>query len=382
MSRLNQVLVGLLLVQLAVIGLGLAFCGGEDDQRAARVLLLEGVERDAVERIRIQDDQERSVVLARQGEGWVLPEQYGYPAEGDRVEKLLGTLLGLESSHIVSRSGEHRVELEVAADEFRRMVEIEAGDVKQVLFVGGTGETGLTHVSRSGQPEVYAIDGMSPWDLPAGVRDWVRKTVLDIDKQEVASIGIQKGGKDFRLVQGATGEWRIEPAAAGPIDAAKVDDLLNDLLQVAPSAVRGTWSDPAVREAIAGNPGRVRLALGLRATPDAQGGETEVLDGGAPPQGDAGIAAAVPPPAPITAGPADGGAQAEGGTSAADGTPVAQKTRTLLLAPHPDKQSAALLHAEGAAHLIEVDRWRVRKLLGFDPADLAPGDPAGDAEEP
>lgn len=371
MSRLNRFLIGLLAVQVVVIGLGLAFCGGEGTRRAARVLLLEGVDREQLDRIYIEDGEGRSATLVRAEDGWVLEEQAGYPADTQRVEQLLGTLLGLESSYIVSRSGAHRVALEVAPDEFRRKVEIDAAGERRVLLVGDTARTGLVHVSLADQTTIYAVDELTPWKLPTGVRDWARKEYLDIDAHDVLGVQIERGGQESRLVRTGAEGWRMEPAGEQALDPAKVDDLLDNLLDAAPTGVRGRWSEAQVREAVADHPDRVRLVLELRETAAGAEKASAGLDGGRP--GGDGLPP-VPPPAPIATGSADAGVPVDGGVSGPHPGEATTETRAVILAPHPDKDTAALLYAEGAEHVIEVDRWRVAKLLSFEPSTLAPGE--------
>ena len=120
MNRTNAILAAILAAQLLLFGAVLAFCG-QQSSRVEPVTLLEGLERDAVVRITIEGrigETLNKAILARSGDAWTLPEKHDYPADKSKVDRLLSTLLGLQSSRIVARGPEHRVDLKVSDDEF------------------------------------------------------------------------------------------------------------------------------------------------------------------------------------------------------------------------------------------------------------------------
>ncbi len=343
MTRLNRVLLGALLLQLALFGALFALCGRSGEARAPSRLLLEGLAREAITRLSLQAEDGSSLELAREGEGWVLPAKGGYPADGARVERLLGQLCALRPRLLVARGGLHHVDLEVDEARFRRKVALEAGALRRELYVGGR-RAGYTQVRLGGEEDTYGVDDLDEWQLSAAPLEWMDKAYWSAPRERLVRLEIARGAEVVRLERVGPAAWRLGEA---PVPPRKAGELLEQAARLEPVDVLGRLEDPAVRARVDQGAKPVTLRLGLAAEPWPAG-----ADGGAP-DGEAG-----PPP------------------------PVVEE-KVLHLAAHPDKTTQVLAYLEGARFAVAADRWRLERLLDLDPVELLKPEPVPDpAAEP
>ena len=122
MTRLNQLLAGLLVVQLilAAVVFWPRTAGGEAGEP-----LLPGLEPDQVVALTVTGDDGKSVKLARVDGRWVLPEAGEYPAIEENVTTLLQAVAGLKAERRVTQTSGSHARLQVAGDEVNRRLELE-----------------------------------------------------------------------------------------------------------------------------------------------------------------------------------------------------------------------------------------------------------------
>ena len=118
MTRAQWILAAALAVQLLL--LGLLSLGGRDRAGSEPRALVPDPEAFTAVRLEIAGDDGDPVSLRREGEGWVLGDPDGYPADRAKVEELLAKLEPLEVRRPVVTSGRYHAALEVADDAFRR----------------------------------------------------------------------------------------------------------------------------------------------------------------------------------------------------------------------------------------------------------------------
>jgi hypothetical protein len=362
-NRTNRALGLLLGLQVVAFGLMAAFCGPGPSSRVPPRMLFEGFRIDELQTVRLQSGEPpwdagadaalpEPLVIARQGEGWVLPGKFDHPADRAKLERLLGQLVGLASSLVVARGPEHQVALEVAEGKFRRKLTLEAAGRSRELYVGGR-KAGFTQVRVGGEDAVYAVDDLDEWQLGPTASEWLAKGGELAPPERVQILELERQGRALRLARVGPEDWRLGEEA---VPAGKARALLDQAVRLEPADVLGRLDDPAARARVDQGQDPVVVRLGLRAEP-----------WGAP-----------------GTGPAD--AVPDGGAS-----PAAEvvETKVIHLAAHPERSSQALAYLEGGGFVLVVDRWRVERLLELDPVELVkpeqppgfPGLPASDEPE-
>lgn len=155
---------------------------------------------------------EGKVVLEKQDEKWrILPQ--GYPADKDKVERVLDAIDDLTLTTLVSESENYaRYEL----DEAKR-VELKAWDgdkLKREIEIGKTAGTFKhTHVKLSGDPNVYHARGDFRHSVNNPLEEFRDKSVMAFDKTTAKSVEIMAEGKPIRLAM-----KEIPPAESNPSD--------------------------------------------------------------------------------------------------------------------------------------------------------------------
>src|SRR5690606_15912738 len=80
-----------------------------------------------------------SLQLSKAQQGWQLPALDGFPADSQRVERMLERLQDLQSGLPVASSGEAQMRFKVADENFERKVQLKSGDkTVATLFLGSS----------------------------------------------------------------------------------------------------------------------------------------------------------------------------------------------------------------------------------------------------
>ncbi len=233
--------------------------------------LLAGLQADAVTGVEIEDGADGHVVMAREGDGWVLSDAGGYPADGTRIADLLDRLAAARRDRLVARTEAGRLELRVAPDGFERRVRIEAGPERYLLYIGTTAGTGAGHVRVDGEDEVWTVDGVAPWQVAADRADWVDPVYLRVESDRVAAFELVNATGRFRFERSDGGWTSPVPGAGEVLDQDRVTAFVERVSTLRMRRPLGT--EPPGDYGLAERAAVVRLAL----SPD-EDGEVRTLE--------------------------------------------------------------------------------------------------------
>lgn len=216
MNRTQTVLLGLLLLQVLLIGI---FRGpfSETSARTEARALLPGLDAISPARLQIDGGDDEQVTLVRRNEDWTIEELGGFPADNDKVERLLENLEGIQVRRpVVTHSSYHKA-FKVASDDYEERLRIwKAGeeDPSVDLILGSSANYRTTHARLADEDEVYEIQGIAPYDVRPSSGAWIRKDLAD-DLGEVDRLVLRnaKGEFELRLLDGT---WTV----ASPADRA------------------------------------------------------------------------------------------------------------------------------------------------------------------
>jgi hypothetical protein len=231
MNRLNQILVGVLVLQIVVVGIVLwprPAATGEGER------LFPGLDAERISSLTITSTDGRSIRLARNEGGWVLPEADDYPVEEGKVPPLLDKLVSLTAARLVTQtSGSHK-RLGVAEDSYERLIEFELDDGSHHrLYVGTSPSFGATHVRADGQDEVYLATDLSTSDVGVQATDWANRNYLTVPRDEVIVLTLENGNGRFEFSREGD-VWTMQGLAADEtLDETAIQTLLSRATSVA-----------------------------------------------------------------------------------------------------------------------------------------------------
>ncbi len=338
MARRNAILAAVLLLQLIWLGVRVFQAAPAS---AARGLLLAELVPAEVLRLEIGSgsDSEKPVVVEREGEAsaWLVPDLFGYRADGDKVDGAVRDLAGLEIARVVSSTAHHHMDFKVAESEFEKRIRLDAAGETVELIFGSTGPAGTVHVRRAGEDAVYAVRGYSSWRFGERAEDWIDKVYFSAPRDRIAHVAITlandkaKETTSFSLGRAGEAGWVLLGAGdvRSPAESDKVDSLLRAMSRVSLSELVGRIGD----EDVAFGDPVAEIRLGL----------------------------AAPRAALETGGAGEPGAEEEGGADTLEFE--IEETLTLRVALAPGESERYWLHAEGSEFVAEVARWMIRELL-------------------
>ena len=184
--------IGLLSVLLAaqlLLAVGMSFTG--PDLTALRpdtpLIAFDG---SSVDRLSIDGADNERVVLARTGDGWVLPERGDFPAAATRVEGLLERLGGLQRGLPVATTEAAQKRFKVDDQTFERRIELaRSDDTLARLYFGSSPGVRRVHARADEDTAVYTVE-FGLYDAPAEAEEWEDKAVLQITRDEIDRIEV------------------------------------------------------------------------------------------------------------------------------------------------------------------------------------------------
>jgi hypothetical protein len=231
MNKLNKMLLLALVAQALLIG-GARFAGRSEDRAPPRAVL-PALDSAVVTRLEIVGppkkgdgpDQER-VTLAREGGSWGVADADGYPADGEKIDALLGSLSKLTTRSLVVKGATYHEKLEVADAAFQRKVTLTAGGTSRTLFLGSSPAYKSVHVRVEGEDAVYLVDDLATGDVGSRAWAWVERGYLKHGPEAVWSMNLTNAKGALQLEKNpAGGEWALV-GATEPVSRTAVEDLV------------------------------------------------------------------------------------------------------------------------------------------------------------
>ncbi len=246
LSRLQQILIGVLVLQLALAAFVLwprpaAGGGGEP--------LLPGIATGDITGLTITGETGAPPIrLAKQGEAWIAPDAGDFPVDATKVSPVLDKLVAIKTGRLVAQTPASHAQLQVAADAFARRVEIATAAGTQTLYLGSSAGGSSIHVRLDGQDNVYLAGGLSTWEVSAELLSWVNPVYVAINSSDVTGFTLENRNGEFAFVKDAQGNWTLTGLAANEVtnsnNVVSQVDLFTGLRMTQPL---GKTDDPAYR---------------------------------------------------------------------------------------------------------------------------------------
>jgi len=238
----NIALFLLLLCQLLVIGY--VYRPGRE-RGPATVTFFKNISPEQVVRLTIADDEANSIVLARDGQNWVIASQDDLPADTAKTEALVKKLVGLQSSRVVTQTKESHARLKVG-DNFVRKITLEMQDGKTRNLILGTAPSYQTvHVRLGNDNTVYLVRNLSSWEVTAEPSSWWKSAYVDVAQDQLVKLSLANRNGQFTLTKdGETGKWQLADEVGGVVDQDKAQDFIDQVSRITVSEYLGKGEHP------------------------------------------------------------------------------------------------------------------------------------------
>ncbi|GEM_PF-4429584 len=203
------------------------------DAEALASTPLIGLESEAVTRLEVQaapkeGEEPESVILERSGDTWAITSAGGYPADPDKVAKVLDALLGAKTRDPVGTTAASHTALKVADDAYDKKIVLSSEGGDRVLYVGaGSGRAANLRLDDS--DTVYPAPGVSQWSLGQRPRDYYDPLYLELKSDALTSFSVE-GPQGELSLERKDGTWTSPALPEGAsLDQAAVEKLLKPL---------------------------------------------------------------------------------------------------------------------------------------------------------
>ena len=240
-GRRNLVLLALAAVQVVLVVVVFLPRGGTVAGDVTSLLGL-GSARE-IAGLQISDGAGGDITLTRAGEGWVLANVDGYPANQSTVDALLETLAAANTRRLIATTVDSHRRLRVHQDDFERRVIVTSGGEEIALLVGTASGSQAAHVRRTDQNVVYVVDGLVSWQLSTDALTWVDPVYSRVPETDLRSVTITNAHGAVELTRGEDGVWQMAGANPGAVDADVVTGLISAVATVRMSRPLGAGTD-------------------------------------------------------------------------------------------------------------------------------------------
>ena len=214
MSRLQQILSGVLVVQIVLAAI--VFWPSKSTA-VSDGLLFDGLEAGDVDKIKIEDNSGNEVTLLKNADVWQIEGAGDFPTSTEKVDSLLESVLSISTSRIVTETAQSHKNLSVAENDFLRRVTLTTSDGEEyVLYVGSAPGSNSTHVRRGDSDIVYLSGEITSWEIGNQPRSWIEDLVyVSIPSETIQSVVIenQNGTFEFQRIDSET--WDMAGVGEG-----------------------------------------------------------------------------------------------------------------------------------------------------------------------
>ena len=213
-SRSNVYLAILLGLQVVLLA-ALVLSSGGGETRPVEPIVRD-LSADDVQRLSVASGADDELVFARKDTGWVLPKADDFPVNGEKVDEMLGKLLGLDTSRLVASNPVNFARLEVKDDDYRRRIELSGGASSALIYLGGSGGVDTVYTRRADENEVYLGRGLNAWELSAQAATWLDANYVSIPQADVQAIQIENAIGSLSLVRDGE-NWTLADLREGEL---------------------------------------------------------------------------------------------------------------------------------------------------------------------
>jgi hypothetical protein len=236
MNQVNKILIAALALQVVLVVVTWNACQRKSDKVDPQPVLgfaaedVTGLE--VVAKANKPDQGPDKVELARKDGKWVVANAGDYPADEEKVTKVIEQLAELKIREPIARSKTNHEALKVGEFEYGRKLKVRTASEEKALIIGaGKGQS--IHLRYADKDDVYQAAGMSAWSVHSKVRNYIDTKYLSLEKDKVNALTVTnpKGQLTFTR-QGEEGWALAELPPDEELDQSQVTLLVNRMSNV------------------------------------------------------------------------------------------------------------------------------------------------------
>ncbi len=211
MNRRNQILGGLLLVQLLLVAV--VFWPGSG-ANATTAALFPAIGVDEIQTLTIHEG-EAQIQVARSDGGWVLPAADDFPVTELKARDTISQVLEIDTRRLVADNTSSHPRLQVTEADAQRRIVLETSDGEALtLLVGTSPSFRSTNVRRGDSDAVYLTSSVQATDLSTDYASWIDTTYLAIPQEEIQGVTIENAQGTLTFTEVSTDTWTLTDLAA------------------------------------------------------------------------------------------------------------------------------------------------------------------------
>lgn len=192
MTRLNQTLVALLLLQLVIAAA--IYAGSQSSAADQLQKSLLDADSTLLDQITINHNDGKKLLLSKKDGLWILPDYHHLPARQHQVEQMLSTLRSTTTAWPIATTSGSQQRFEVSTENYQVRISLAEGDeTVEQLYLGTSPGFRQLHLRRQGENDVFAVN-LNSYDFPAESEKWLDTRVLQPNGTVTAISG---SGFDF-----------------------------------------------------------------------------------------------------------------------------------------------------------------------------------------
>jgi hypothetical protein len=183
------------------------------------------------------------VTVARQGDGWVITSNDGFPASSEKVSAMIDALGKAELGTPVATQATSHEKLRVGDTGYGRKVEVVAGGETLTVYLASAASKAVW-LRKAGADDVWQVKGLTEFDFKDSAKALYPTNAVTVAADALTRLSVTNANGSFALTkQGDT--WTLPTTPAGmEVDAAKVRDLASKLGSLRLSEVVGRTASP------------------------------------------------------------------------------------------------------------------------------------------
>jgi hypothetical protein len=243
MSRTNQILAGILALQVVV---AVVVFWPRTSAVAAGEPLFPDIEAEQVAWVRIEDPASGEIELERTDVGWVLAGTDGFPCTETAVSTFLEKVLALDTARLVTETPASHARLEVAEDSFSRRIAFRLEDgTAHTFYLGSSPSYNVAHVRLEGQDRAYLVSGLSATDASVRATAWIDALYVSLESDQVVALTLENDSGTYAFAKDADGAWSMAGLSSEEtLNEGEVSSLVTRISSVRMQRPLGQDEDP------------------------------------------------------------------------------------------------------------------------------------------
>ncbi len=175
---------------------------------------------DLIDRVTIENADRSKIVLTREENRWRFLSPVNAPANANNIQRLIQEINDDEVTEFVSdtatdlaKYGLDQPKLKILFSSYssENTAESDAGEVVLSTLEFGHSEHGVTYARLKEEPYIFSISDQMVADLPKTKFSFRSLDVLDLKRDELISVNVQKAGDEpLDLIRDAKGKWLLK----------------------------------------------------------------------------------------------------------------------------------------------------------------------------